>query len=197
MEDYFSKVGFFDGVDTSGINFLVRDYSADSVFYYQDDNIDIHFLVSGSCKSFKTSGFNEIYLYKLHAGDMISDAGCVALSNVEFLEDSTVLSVKFASVSHLHQALFAETLKRNEVLNTCINQNLVFDAISKVSSLLLKDINSFNLMKRYDVAAMLNIKSETLSRVLKKLSLENIVKIQDGIVSIINKQVLDEILASS
>ncbi len=69
---------------------------------------------------------------------------------------------------------------------------MVFDATAKVAYMLVSDLNMFNKLIRQDVSFMLHIQPETLSRVLKKLSRDNIIEIE-------NQQVIikDEIALNS
>lgn len=83
-------------------------------------------------------------------------------------------------------------LKKTNQLQSLVNRELVFDATAKVAYMLVSDLKMFNNLKRQDVSFMLHIQPETLSRVLKKLSRDNIIEIE-------NQQVIikDEIALNS
>ncbi len=141
---------------------MVKKYTKGSILYYEGDVLDGYlFLRSGSVKAFKYTSEHEVFLYGLSSG-LISDVGGVALSTVEFLEDSEV----FYSVGLCPDVLLSETQARLTLINDSFNI-MCYSAVQKVIYFLLnKDFNSF---KNCDIAMMLNISSETLSRVLKKL----------------------------
>ena len=83
-------------------------------------------------------------------------------------------------------------LKKTHQLQCIVNRELVFDATAKVAFMLTQDLEMFNKLKRQEVSFMLHIQPETLSRVLKKLSRDNIIEIE-------NQQVIikDEIALNS
>ena len=71
-----------------------------------------------------------------------------------------------------------------------MNRELVFDATAKVAFMLNQDLEMFNKLKRQEVSFMLHIQPETLSRVLKRLSRNKTITIENGEVIIINKKEL-------
>lgn len=75
-------------------------------------------------------------------------------------------------------------LDKSNQLQCLVNRELVFDATAKVAFMLKQDLAMFNKLKRQEVSFMLHIQPETLSRVLKKLSREGIINIENGYVSI-------------
>ena len=75
-------------------------------------------------------------------------------------------------------------LDKSNQLQCLVNRELVFDATAKVAFMLKQDLAMFNKLKRQEVSFMLHIQPETLSRVLKKLSREGIINIENGYVAI-------------
>jgi len=141
---------------------MIRKHYKGDILYYEGNSLDGYlFLSSGSVKAFKYSGENEVFLYSLSDG-LISDVGGVALSTVEFLEDSEVLHIDDLTM----RDLIDESQKRLMLINESFNI-MCYSAIEKVVYFLLK--KDFNSFKNCDIAMMLNISSETLSRVLSKL----------------------------
>ena len=65
---------------------------------------------------------------------------------------------------------------------------IVFDATAKVAFMLTQDLEMFNKLKRQEVSFMLHIQPETLSRVLKKLLRNGTINIENGEVTITNKE---------
>ena len=178
---------------------VVRSFGAESVLYYEGDETKMHFLVSGSCKAYKLCGDAEVFLYRLGAGELISDftlSGAVALSTVEFLEDSMVLSVEFDKLKDHSDFLLSHALKRVDLLNRSLDINLTFDAVAKVAYFLSENLDMFNSFKRKEVASMLNMTSETLSRVLKKLAVLGVVLVLDGTLSVLDEVRLQELFLS-
>ena len=121
-------------------------------------------------------------------------------SNAEFIDESTILSVNFEklyehflSKNILTKELIENLLNKTQQLQFIINRELVFDATAKVAFMLNQDLEMFNKLKRQEVSFMLHIQPETLSRVLKKLSREKIINIENGDIIIINQNALSSI----
>ena len=118
-------------------------------------------------------------------------------SNAEFIEDSTILSINFnkfkehfLSKNILTIELLEILLEKSHQLQCIVNRELVFDATAKVAFMLNQDIEMFNKLKRQEVSFMLHIQPETLSRVLKRLTRNGVILVENGDVIIINKDAL-------
>jgi len=187
---------------------IVSKYSRNSILYYESDTSkNLLFLVSGLIKIFKLDKFNnEIFLYHIYKNSMISELSSIkhndiyCFSNAEFIEDSQVLSINlkkfkelFLSKNILSLELIEILLKKTQQLQCIVNRELVFDATAKVAFMINEDLDIFNKLKRQEVSYMLHIQPETLSRVLKKLSRNETIKIDNGEVKIKNKTALEYI----
>ena len=81
-------------------------------------------------------------------------------------------------------------LNKTHQLQCIVNRELVFDATAKVAFMLNQDLEMFNRLKRQEVSFMLHIQPETLSRVLKRLSRNEIIQVDFGTVKITNNEAL-------
>ena len=81
-------------------------------------------------------------------------------------------------------------LEKTHQLQCIVNRELVFDATAKVAFMLNQDLEMFNKLKRQEVSFMLHIQPETLSRVLKRLMRNNIIKVDNGSIIIENEEEL-------
>lgn len=206
------SLDFFENLSDEQIDVLsnfsfISKYEKDSILFYETDlKTNLLFLVSGLIKIYKYDKFdNEIFLYHIYSNSLISELSNLntneifCFSNASFIEDSIVLSIDFLKLQEhflnnnlLVKELMNSLLKKTNQLQSLVNRELVFDATAKVAYMLVSDLNMFNKLKRQDVSFMLHIQPETLSRVLKKLSRDNIIEIE-------NQQVIikDEIALNS
>ena len=213
IQETIRKISFFDNLNDEQIDLIssisnISTYSNNSILYYESEtNNNLLFLVEGLIKIYKLDKFdNEIFLYYIYKNSMISELSSIqnsqiyCFSNAEFIEDSTILSIDFKkfqeyflSKNILTVELMEELLNKTHQLQCVVNRELVFDATAKVAFMLDQDIDMFNKLKRQEVSFILHIQPETLSRVLKKLSRNGIIEVDNGNVLIKNKEELKSI----
>ena len=204
------KISFFNNLNDEQIDLIASissesTYSSNSILYYEsDENNNLLFLVDGLIKIYKIDKFdNEIFLYHIYKNSMISELTSIkqneiyCFSNAEIIEDSTILSINFdkfkehfLSKNILTMELLEILLEKTHQLQCIVNRELVFDAIAKVAFMLNQDVDMFNKLKRQEVSFMLHIQPETLSRVLKRLTRNGVILVENGDVIIINKDAL-------
>ena len=210
IQETIKKISFFDNLSEAQIELIasisnVSKYPNKSILYYESDiNKSLLFLVEGLIKIYKVDKFdNEIFLYHIYKNSMISELSSTknndiyCFSNAEFTEDSIVLSVNFEKFQELFLSkniltmeLLEILLKKTHQLQCIVNRELVFDATAKVAFMLTQDLEMFNKLKRQEVSFMLHIQPETLSRVLKRLTRNETISIENGEVIIENKEEL-------
>ena len=81
-------------------------------------------------------------------------------------------------------------LEKTNQLKWIVNRELVFDATAKVAFMISQDLEMFNKLKRQEVSFLLHIQPETLSRVLKRLTRNGIIQIDNGNIIISNQEEL-------
>lgn len=210
IQETISKISFFNTLNDEEKNKIanisrVITYPKDSILYYESDvTKNILFLVEGLIKIYKVDKFdNEIFLYHIYKNNMISELSSMkqndiyCFSNAEFIEDSIVLSIDFEkfqehflSKNILTMELMEILLDKTHQLQCIVNRELVFDATAKVAFMLKQDLEMFNKLKRQEVSFMLHIQPETLSRVLKRLSRNKTIEVENGKVSILDNDAL-------
>jgi CRP-like cAMP-binding protein len=213
LHESIKNLDFFKNLNNNQIEILsnfsyISKYEKNSILFYETD-IKNHllFLVEGVIKIYKYDKFdNEIFLYHIHQNSLISELSNLntseiyCFSNASFTEDSIVLSVDFIKLQEkflenniLVKELMNSLLSKTHQLQCLVNRELVFDATAKVAYMLANDLKIFNSIKRQEVSFMLHIQPETLSRVLKKLSRDEIIEVESQQVIIKDKFALDSI----
>jgi len=191
-----------DYIDTISSMSHLSSYNSDTILFYESESTDkLLFLVEGLLKIYKIDKYdNEIFLYYVYPNSMISELSSLddnsinCFSNSEFLRDSKVLAIdfdrfknEFLLENELVLKFVNELIYKNQQLQCIVNRELIFDATSKVAFMLINDLEIFNQLKRNEVSLLLHIQPETLSRVLKRLTRNDIILIDKGKVTV-NKE---------
>lgn len=214
LKEYLQNIPLFCGLDEEVIASLcegakVKHLSAmDILFYEKEDREEIYYIISGALKFYKVDRFdNEIFLYRLGANSLVfnvsklCDAFLVSCySNAEFLEDSEIIVFDSFTFKQLMQkdGLFMQKMLKEaflmiQKLQCIISRDVVFDGTAKVAHMLVNDLETFNAMKKHEIAYMLHIQPETLSRILKKLTRNDIIDIEKNAVIILDEDELHQI----
>jgi len=213
LKDIIKSQDFFSSLQENEIEIVssistIYNYEKGYIYSYEHSHSDeLLFLVSGLARSYKIDKYdNEVFLYYIYANSMISEISDLdassfhAFSNIELIEDSQVLSVKFKKFKKyfldnniLCKALSKEILNKSLQLQSLINREFVFDAVCKVSLTIHDDLQMFNKLKRHEISTMLHIQPATLSRVLHRLKRDKTIDIIHGNVEVLDTKALQEI----
>ncbi len=205
------SLDFFQSLDEKQIELLTsittfNSYEKDYILCYEkSQSTQLLFLAEGQAKSYKIDKHeNEIFLYFINKNNILSEISTIyettlyAYSNITFIEDSKVLSIdykkfqdNFLHKNILNKEFINEITIRSQKLESLINREFIFDAVTKVAMMLQSDLDMFNKLKRHDISLMLHIQPATLSRVLNRLKRNDIIDIVQGKVSVLNKENLD------
>lgn len=209
-----ASIPLFDALSSSDIDTIasfsaIRTYGqGDVLFYEKDDKDAIYYVISGSIKFYKVDRFdNEIFLYKLYSNSLIYNVSKLTDSffvscyaNAEFLEDSKVLMIQskpFREMIYANHGLMTKILQESfamiQQMQCIISRDVVFDGTAKVAHMLVNDLINFNKLKKHEIAYMLHIQPETLSRILNKLTRNGTIEIEKNSVVILNEKELREI----
>ena len=209
-----SSLPLFESLEETDIETIasfssVKYHKRGDVLFYEKDTKDaIYYIINGSVKFYKVDRFdNEIFLYKLYSSSLIFNVSKLVDSffiscyaNAEFLEDSTVLSIqsepfrKMIYTNHrLMTMILQESFKMIQQMQCIISRDVVFDGTAKVAHMLVNELETFNNLKKHEIAYMLHIQPETLSRILNKLTRNGTIEIDKNSVVILDVQELKDI----
>lgn len=208
------NINFFKDLNQDTLESIVNasaiyTYNKNQILYYESDDVhNVFYLIEGEIKFYKVDRFdNEIFLYNIYAPRLLFDVSKLSndvimhcFANAEFNEDSTVLAIdaqKFRDI-FLHnmafmQKILQESFQTVAQLECVINRDVVFDGTAKVAHFLVTEGERVNQIKKHEVAYMLHIQPETLSRILKKLVRNDIIAIEKHQVKILDIDALKKI----
>lgn len=212
--EHIKKISFFSNLQEETLKELAsiasfRKYSEGQILFYEkEDQKEVYYITKGSIKFYKVDRFDsEIFLYKQETDSLIYNVSKLCqeytiscYSNAEFLEDSEIIvfnSLKFQEVMKNNQdfmrIILRESFRMIQKLQCIISRDVVFDGTAKVAHMLINDLENFNRLKKHEIAYMLHIQPETLSRILKKLTRNEIIKIERNSVVIVDADELRNI----
>ena len=207
IKDAIKKINLFSHLDDENIQLIasmahLSSFDKDTILFYESESTDrLLFLVDGLLKVYKIDKYdNEIFLYYVYPNSVISELSNLndnkikCFSNSEFIRESLLLSLdfqkfkeEFLNQNELVLKFINELIYKNQQLQCIVNRELVFDATSKVAFMLTNDLEMFNQLKRNEVSLLLHIQPETLSRVLKRLTRNEVISVDKGEV-VVNKE---------
>jgi len=149
------------------------------------------------------SNDEEILLHYFNAESLIGEmatfedipypANCMAESDV------TIWSIKkddFILALHNNPNLALKIIfsmsTKIKILEQSIDLNISKNSMQRVVSLILYNKEIFEQRSRIKIASMLNMKQETLSRVIKKLKDSHAIAIKNKVITILNQEVLEK-----
>lgn len=176
------------------------------VFFEEEDTPYWYFVAEGKLKAYKTDKTeHNISLCTLEVGMAINDIRTIKdgyeatmFATVESLTKGSLIGIRssslpllFAQIPKLPLICLHGALCSVERYQRAFFSGMILDGTGKVAFMLANDLSRFNTMKKQDIAAMLNIQPETLSRILGKLARKGVVEV-NSITTVKDKKGLRE-----
>lgn len=176
----------------------IRHFTKNSIVFYEGDSSDyLHILLDGEVRLYKTSPKDTmIQLHRLNAPATIGEYACLEQApfpaSCEFIspEGGVVGLLHFKKVmEYLNNQQFSLALLKsmtNKVmmLSSLVHKETILSSEAKVADLILNETKVFNRIKNNEIASILNITPETLSRILSRFKKSNIITIHNHNVTI-------------
>jgi CRP/FNR family transcriptional regulator len=160
---------------------LVKNFKKnDIVFYEREEPKYLHLLIEGVARVYKVDNRgNELIIHKFYPPSLIAElanfeqfpypANCAMESDGIILKIEFEKFKKFLKKGDVCLSVMSSLLKKMKYLDGIIQDNLILDTTTKIAKFIYDNPEAFEDLKQHSIAALLNIKPETLSRKLKKL----------------------------
>lgn len=191
------SIGAFKHLSNAALELIegiakLRHIQKDDILHYEGDVVDCaYLLVSGRVELYRMDKHdNELFIGYVDAKQsgfrLINTLGTFApyeaASSVRGMENSEILLLDLAQLSHLvsqnidiSNAFVSLLMDKMASFKHFINFRESYDRTSYVAYMLYTDILRFNHTQRQVIARELNIKLETLSRILQKLQTQGLI----------------------
>jgi len=188
IKEQLKLIDIFNKLDNENLQKIaditrIEKLDKENILFYEGDSSDnFYALLDGSLKLYKTGlKANEIVLHFFTTPTLIAEMA--TLENINFpasavaMRDNTLVAIinkeKFLLMlennSEFSFFIIKSLTKKIKNLEVAINRNLIFDATSKVCSFIYENPNFLLEHKNIQIANILNMAPETLSRVITKL----------------------------
>jgi len=187
----------------------IHQYDKDSIVFYEGDESEyLYILLEGVVRLYKTAPKGkQIHMHNFEAPQAI--AIFVAFEGIPFPATCEMLTDGYIGLLPLEKfnaclsdvsfsaALIKALSKRMKLLSDLLHKETVYSSEAKIADVLYSTPTVFERLKNTEIAAMLNITPETLSRILTKFKKENIISICEHKVTIMNEDALCRILETN
>jgi len=173
-------------------NSITRSYIKDSIVFYEGDNSKyLYIILEGTIKLYKTNPKGtQIQINRLEAPAMVGEYACFENqpfpATCEFVTKGKMMLVHFDYIhNNLDDKQFSLELIKSltskiMVLSSLVHKETIYSSEAKVAKMLIENVEIFTKLKYNEIAAILNLTPETLSRIFKKLKKKNIIEMRKG-----------------
>jgi len=199
--EYLKKIDIFTLLEQEELQKLalfttIKTFHQDNIIFYEGEEADYFYgLIHGSVKLYKTGlKNNEVVLHYFTTPSLIAEI--VSLEDIQFpatavamAKDTQVAFIKKDQFKQMLQSdskfsyhIIKSLTKKIKNLEQVINNNLVFDSLTKVSYFIKQNPEFLVKNTNIQTANILNMAPETLSRTIKKLRKIGILDKQNNLV---------------
>lgn len=204
----FSKLNESQRKDLHAHMYIHR-YDKDSIVFYEgDQSAYVYILLEGRVKLYKTSPKGtQVHMHYFEAPEMIAlfatfeqipfPATCVLVT--DGIVGKIPLKKIFSCMQHVpfSIALVSALTKRMKLLSELLHKETIYTTDAKIADILLYNPSVFERLKHTEIAAILNMTPETLSRILTKFKKEKLISISGHIVTVHQHELLSKVLITN
>jgi len=184
----------------------IHQYEKESIVFYEGDSSEyLHILLEGTVRLYKTSPKGtQVHMHNFSAPEVV--ALFAAFEHIpypatcEFLEDGSVGLIPLDKIYSCMQnvefsiSLVSALSRRMRLLANLLHKETIYTSEAKIADIVLHNPSIFERLKNNEIASIINITPETLSRILSRMKKEEIIMIKDHKVTILDNDALLSIL---
>ena len=199
----FSNLENSDLIELKKISSIMYVKKNTPIFYEGDKSNYLYLLIDGIAKIYKIDNKGkEIILHKFNAPNLLAERANLAEipypANCAMQSDGVILKIDFEKFKNMMKKadicfkIMQSLLKKMTSLEDTINNNMLLDIPTRIAKFIYNNPKKFESLKQHEIANLLNIKPETLSRKLKKLKELEIIENIHAKLKIKNKEKIKE-----
>ena len=187
---------------------VIKKYHAKEILFYEGDApIYLYVLLQGTLKVYKTNHKGQqIFLHQFYPGGLVAELANFENipypATAEFMSDSEVLRIDYKALEHdffknpeISFEIIKSLIAKHKILIDVIQKEVILTADAKVAKFILENGELFKTLKNTQVASILNLTPETLSRTLSKFKSSSMIELDEKHhIQVIDRQKLEEVL---
>ena len=187
---------------------VIKKYKAKEILFYEgDEPTYLYVLLQGTLKVYKTNHKGQqIFLHQFYPGGLVAELANFENipypATAEFMSDSEVLRIDYKALEkdffknpEISFEIIKSIIAKNKILMDVIQKEVILTADAKVAKFILENEELFKTLKNTQVASILNLTPETLSRTLSKFKSSGVIELDDKHhIKVLNRVKLEEIL---
>lgn len=187
---------------------VIKKYKAKEILFYEgDEPIYLYVLLQGTLKVYKTNHKGQqIFLHQFYPGGLVAELANFENipypATAEFMSDSEVLRIDYKALEkdffknpEISFEIIKSLIAKHKILIDVIQKEVILTADAKVAKFILENGELFKTLKNTQVASILNLTPETLSRTLSKFKSSGLIELDDKHhIRVLEPQKLEEVL---
>lgn len=158
---------------------VVKKYNAKEILFYEgDEPIYLYVLLQGTLKVYKTNHKGQqIFLHQFYPGGLVAELAHFEHipypATAEFTSNSEVLRIDYQALEkdffknpEISFEIIKSLIAKHKILIDVIQKEVILTAEAKVAKFILDNHELFETLKNTQIASVLNLTPETLSRIL-------------------------------
>ncbi|WP_333803566.1 Crp/Fnr family transcriptional regulator [Sulfurospirillum sp.] len=187
---------------------VIKKYHAKEILFYEGDApIYLYVLLQGTLKVYKTNHKGQqIFLHQFYPGGLVAELANFENipypATAEFMSDSEVLRIDYKALEkdffknpEISFEIIKSLIAKHKILIDVIQKEVILTADAKVAKFILENEELFKTLKNTQVASILNLTPETLSRTLSKFKSSGFIELDEKHnIRVLSPEKLEEIL---
>jgi CRP/FNR family transcriptional regulator len=189
---------------------VIRQFGKEGIVFYEGDRGEyLYVVIEGTVKLYKTSPKGtQIQINRFDAPAVVGEYACFERmpfpATCEFVTDGKMALIPYdyiyknLSNSDFSLEIIKSLTSKIMVLSALIHKETIFSSEAKVAKMLLENSEIFSKLKYNEVASILNLTPETLSRIFNKMKKEGLIEVNKSHeVSVIDPVALEQVIENN
>jgi len=168
-----------------------KDYNADEIVFYEGDKPGtLYILTEGVLRLYKTDPKgNELYIHQFTPIGLVGELACFENVNypatARFITKGQLLKIDYKRLEEdffqnpeVCMEIIKSLTKKVKILSNVIHKEMILTSEAKVAKIIIEHAELFETLKNTQIASILNITPETLSRILTRFKKTDLISVE-------------------